>query len=137
MSAAPRTPTAAGRFRAAAETLDMAAAAQLSEHVTFHSPVTFHPFVGRETVAALLAIVGGIFEDFRYTDELHADSTTALVFRARVGNRELEGIDLLREGADGLIEDFTVLIRPLSGLAAFAEVMGERVAAAGLATSRG
>jgi hypothetical protein len=137
MSTAREAATAAARFRAAVESLDMSgAAATLSDDVTFHSPVTFHPFVGRETVAALLEIVGGIFEDFRYTDELTAGSTTALVFRASVGDRELEGIDLLREGPDGLIDDFTVLLRPLSGLAAFAEVMGERVTAAGLQPTR-
>jgi SnoaL-like domain len=128
----------ASRFRVAVEALDVAAASELlSAQVTFHSPVTFHPFVGRETVTALLEIVARTFEDFRYTDELEAGATVALVFRARVGSRELEGIDLLRVGDDGLVEDFTVLIRPLSGLAAFAEVMGRRVAEAGLQTSRG
>ena len=138
MSPAEPGPSVAHRFRAAVEALDMRSVAPLlAEDVIFHSPVTFHPFVGRETVAALLEIVGGLFEDFRYTDELGAGVTTALVFRARVGDRELEGIDLLRAGDDGLIEDFTVLLRPLSGLAAFAQIMGERVAAAGLTTTRG
>jgi hypothetical protein len=138
MSAAEQGTSGARRFRAAVEALEMRAIAPLlAEDVTFHSPVTFHPFIGRETVTALIEIVGELLEDFRYTDELSAGATTALVFRARVGDRELEGIDLLREGADGLIEDFTVLIRPLSGLAPFAAAMGERVVAAGLTTERG
>jgi hypothetical protein len=131
------TSSAAKRFRTAVEALEIRAVGPLlAEDVTFHSPVTFHPFVGRETVTALVEIVGGLLEDFRYTDELRAGATTALVFRARIGDRELEGIDLIREGADGLIEDFTVLMRPLSGLAPFAEAMGERVVAAGLTTTR-
>ena len=58
------------------------------------------------------------------------------MFRASVGNRELEGIDLLRFNADGLIGDFTVFIRPLSALVPFAQAMGEKAAAAGLQTSR-
>ena len=56
----------------------------------------------------------------------------ALIFRARVGDRELEGMDLVRIGADGLIDDFTVMIRPLSGLVALAQTLGPKVEAAGL-----
>lgn len=138
MSAAPdQDASVAARFRAAVETGDVSrVSGLLAEQITFHSPITFHPFVGREVVTALLSIVVELFEDFRYTDELITGATAALVFRARVGDRELEGIDLLREGDDGLIEDFTVLIRPLSGLTTFAEAMAERVAAAGIGTTR-
>jgi hypothetical protein len=118
-------------FRAAVESWDIDAARELlAPDIVFHSPVTFHPFVGRETVGDLLAIVAKTFENFRYIDELAGEGTHELVFRAEVGGRELEGIDLLR------IADFTVMIRPLSGLVPFAQRMGEQVQAAGLATAR-
>ncbi len=128
---------AASRFRAAVESGDVTAAqALLAEGIVFHSPVTFHPFVGRETVSRLLGIVGETFEDFRYTDELETDGAHALIFRAAIGGREIEGIDLLRLDEDGLIGDFTVMLRPLSGLLPFAEAMGEKVTQAGLQTTR-
>jgi len=128
---------AAASFRRAVEGLDLEAAHELlAEDIVFHSPVTFHPFVGRETVARLLAIVADTFEDFRYTDELEADGAHALIFRASIDGRELEGIDLLRFDGDGLIADFTVMIRPMSGLVPFAQAMGEKVMAAGLQTTR-
>jgi hypothetical protein len=92
--------------------------------------------VGRETVSRLLAIVADTFEDFRYTDELEMDGGHALIFRATVAARELEGIDLLRFDADGLIADFTVMVRPMSGLVPFAQTMAEKVTAVGLTTSR-
>ena len=124
-------------FRAAVESWDIDAARELlAPDIVFHSPVTFHPFMGRETVGDLLAIVAKTFENFRYIDELAGEGTHELVFRAEVGGRELEGIDLLRIGEDGLIADFTVMIRPLSGLVPFAQRMGEQVQAAGLATAR-
>jgi hypothetical protein len=127
----------AARFRAAVETLDIDAAGQLlADDVVFHSPATFHPFVGRETVTQLLGLVAQTFEDFRYTDELRADGAHVLVFRAAIGGRELEGIDLLRLDEDGLIADFTVMLRPISGLLPFAQAMGEKVAQAGLQTTR-
>jgi hypothetical protein len=127
----------AAAFRAAVERMDVEAiSSQLAEDVVFHSPVTFHPFLGRKDVTRLLELVSQTFSDFRYTDELTVDGAEALVFRASVGNRELEGIDLLRFNEDGLISDFTVFIRPLSALVPFAQAMGEKAAAAGLQTSR-
>jgi hypothetical protein len=129
---------AASAFRAAVEAEDIEAARDLlGEDIVFHSPATFHPFVGRETVGRLLEIVSQTFEDFRYTDELEAPGGVhALIFRAAIDGRELEGIDLLRLGEDGLIADFTVMLRPISGLVPFAQAMGEKVQAAGLATTR-
>jgi hypothetical protein len=128
----------AGAFRAAVEQRDMeAATALLAADVAFHSPATFHPFVGRETVRGLLEIVADTFEDFRYTDELTGeDGTHALIFRAAIDGREIEGIDVLRCDAEGLIEDFTVMLRPLSGLLPFSQAMGEKLAQAGLQTTR-
>ena len=129
--------SAAQRFRAAVETGDIGAVAELlAADIVFHSPVTFHPFVGRETVVGLLEQVAQVFEDFRYTDELQAGDAYALIFRANVGDREVEGIDLLRFDEQELICDFTVMLRPLSGLIPFAQEMGERAASAGLQTTR-
>jgi hypothetical protein len=121
-------------FRAAVEAGDVdAALATLAPDVIFHSPAVFHPYAGQETVGALLRLVFETFEDFRYTDELQgADGTHALIFRARVGEREVEGLDLLRDDADGRVADFTVMIRPLSGLLALAQALGPKVEAAGL-----
>jgi SnoaL-like domain len=130
--------SAAAPFRDAVERMDIEAVASLlAKDVCFHSPVTFHPFVGREDVTRLLELVSQTFSDFRYTDELTVEGAEALVFRATVGDREIEGIDLLRFDGDGLISDFTVFLRPLSGLVPFAQAMGEKVAAAGLQTTRG
>jgi hypothetical protein len=127
----------AAAFRAAVEAGDLGAAHELfAQDIVFHSPITFHPFIGRETVTRLLGLVEQTFEDFRYTDELQADGAHALIFRASVEGRELEGIDLLRFDDDGLIADFTVMLRPLSGLMPFAQAMGEKVAQAGLQTTR-
>ena len=129
--------TAAARFRTAVESMDIDAAGELlAPDVVFHSPATFHPFVGRETVTELLGLVAQTFEDFRYTDELETDGAHVLVFRAAIDGRELEGIDLLRFDEEGLIADFTVMLRPISGLLPFAQAMGEKVAQAGLQTTR-
>ena len=127
----------ASAFRTAVERQDIEAVRELlAADIVFHSPVTFHPFLGRDTVMGLLSLVSQTFEDFRYTDELAMDGAHALIFKANVAGKELEGIDLLRFDEDGLIADFTVMLRPLSGLIPFAQIMGEKTAAAGVLTTR-
>ncbi len=116
-------------FRAAVEQRDHAAVvALLAPDVTFFSPVAFKPFAGRATVGEVLRIVLDVFEDFTYVDELDGDGTHALVFTASVGGKQLQGLDHLRLDAVGLIAEFTVMVRPLSGVVALAEAMGPRVA---------
>ena len=115
--------------RAAIEAGDIdALAALLSDDVVFNSPVAFHPFVGRATVAEVLANVLEVFTDFVYVDELEGDGTHGLVFTAGVGGRAVQGLDHLRFDDAGLVSEFTVMVRPLSGVIALAEAMGPRVA---------
>ena len=137
MSSTSQTHPSAAAFRSAVESWDIEAITQLlAPDVVFHSPVTFHPFLGRETVTKLLGLVAQTFENFRYTDELDTDGAHALIFRASIEGKELEGIDLLRFDEEGLIADFTVMLRPLSGLIPFAQAMGAKATAAGVQTTR-
>jgi hypothetical protein len=104
-----------------------AALATIADDVVFRSPAVHQPYHGKEQVAGILRVVATVFENFRYTAEWRDGRTTILFFEANVGNRELQGIDILEEDADGLVERFTVMIRPLSGLQAVAAAMAERL----------
>jgi hypothetical protein len=116
-------------FRAAVEAGDRAAmTSALAPDVVFNSPIKHRPFEGREAVGVLFGALIETFEDFRYTDQFETeDGAKALVFRARVRDRELEGIDILRFDGDGLIADFTVMVRPLTGAIALAEEVGAKL----------
>jgi hypothetical protein len=115
-------------FRRAVEAGDLPAMVDcLAADVTFHSPVTFKPFEGRDTVAVVLGAVLEVFDDFRYTDEVEGDDMLVLIFRARVGDRDVQGVDILRFDADALIEDFTVMARPLSAALALRDAMGKQL----------
>ncbi|MNY75188.1 hypothetical protein D3C86_2144020 [compost metagenome] len=52
-----------------------------------------------------------------------------LEFSAKVGEKELKGIDLIRFNEQGRIVEFEVMVRPLSGLQALGEQMGQRLGA--------
>jgi hypothetical protein len=104
-----------------------AALATIADDVVFRSPAVHTPYHGKEQVDGILRLVATVFENFRYTNEWRDGATTILFFEANVGDRELQGIDILEENADGLVERFTVMIRPLSGLLAVAETMRSRL----------
>jgi hypothetical protein len=83
-------------FTSAVESWDRdALAAALADDVSFRSPVVFKPYEGREATLAVLDAVSRVFEDFTYIDRIEGERTAALIFRARVGERELEGLDHL------------------------------------------
>jgi hypothetical protein len=118
-------------FRAAVEAQDMnAAAALLSDDVVFRSPVVFKPYRGREAVAQLLHAVSQVFEDFSYLREIGSEDAAdhALVFQARVGDRQIEGCDFLHMDDHGSIDELVVMVRPLSATLALAEAMQAQLA---------
>lgn len=118
-------------FRAAVESHDLdALRAALHPDVVFRSPAVFTPYEGVEQTMELLSHVIEVFEDFEYTDELEGDGTHALIFKARVGDKQVEGLDHLTLDSDGLVIVLTVMVRPLSGLIALAQAMGARLEAA-------
>jgi hypothetical protein len=120
-------------FRAAIEAGDLPGAlALLADDVVFRSPVVFKPYHGRAAVAPILAAVAQVFEEFRYVREIGGPGARdhALLFEARVGDRHLEGCDFLHTADDGLIDQFAVMVRPLSATLALAEAMQARLAPA-------
>jgi hypothetical protein len=104
-----------------------AALATIADDVVFRSPAVHKPYHGKEQVGGILRLVATVFENFRYTAEWRDGATAILFFEANVGDRELQGVDILEENRDGLIERFTVMIRPLSGLQAVAAAMAARI----------
>jgi hypothetical protein len=117
-------------FRKAVEERDEAAIqAMLAETVVFTSPVAFKPYVGKPITAAILRGVLRIFEDFHYVREIHDSNSRdhAFVFEAKISGgsgKKITGCDFLHFNDDGLIDDFMVMVRPLSGATALSEAMG-------------
>ncbi|MCH0565944.1 MULTISPECIES: nuclear transport factor 2 family protein [unclassified Streptomyces] len=121
-------------FRKAVETQDHAAVeALLAEDVVFTSPVAFKPYPGKAITAAILRGVSRVFEDFTYVREIaNPDGRDhAFVFTATVGGKQIQGCDFLHFDEDGKIDDFLVMVRPLSAAMALSDAMGaqfERIA---------
>lgn len=118
-------------FRKAVEEQDAAAmAALLADDVVFTSPVAFKPYPGKPITAAILRGVLRVFEDFRYIREIHDENghDHALVFETVVSGKKITGCDFIHTNDDGLIDDFMVMVRPLSGATALSEAMAAQFA---------
>jgi len=113
-------------FRQAVEQGDLAATEDLfAEDVVFTSPVAFKPYPGKAITVAILRGVARVFQNLTYVREIaSADGRDhALMFEATVQGREVHGCDFLHMNEDGLIDELTVMVRPLSAATALAEAM--------------
>jgi hypothetical protein len=95
----------------------------------FRSPMANTPYASAPALMLALNTVIQVFEDFAYHRQLASDDglDVVLEFSARVGDRNLKGIDFIRFDAQGLIREFEVMVRPLGGLQALGAEMGRRL----------
>ncbi|GAA1099606.1 nuclear transport factor 2 family protein [Pseudonocardia alni] len=115
---------AAARFRAAIEAGDLDAAVALCrDDVEFRSPVVHRPYRGREALRPILGAVFTVFGGFHYVAGYSGDDGHVLEFAATVGEREVQGVDILRTDEEGRIRELTVLVRPLSAAVALRDRM--------------
>ena len=97
----------------------------------FRSPMAHTPYASAQAVSLILNAVMNVFSDFTYHRQLATEDGLSVVleFSANVGDKALKGIDLIEFDSTGLIVDFEVMVRPLSGLQALGTEMGQRLGA--------
>jgi hypothetical protein len=136
------------RFRAAVEARDMSGFDEIfAPDVRLVSPVTFTPFEGRPAVRGLINVLMRTFTEFRYVGELAGEARLGaegplvpshiLIFRAVVAGKQVHGIDLIQPGPSGLIEELTVMVRPLSAVTALGDAVLAGLQADGLVPAGG
>jgi hypothetical protein len=103
--------------------------ALLADDVVFHSPVINDPvFEGRDSVAALLAMILNAITVDEHTHELGDDRAGILVSNGRVLGKPIKTTTLLELDTDGKIREIWVMVRPLTGVVAIAEAIGSQLA---------
>jgi limonene-1,2-epoxide hydrolase len=119
-------------FRAAVAQHDLDAVMKVfADEVTFHSPIVFKPYHGKDELRFVLSGVMQVLEDLHYVGEYRSDEGVVLHFHARVGDREVDGVDMLHLRSDGLCDDFTVMVRPYSAASLLRDRMAALLEAAG------
>lgn len=101
----------------------------LAENATFHSPVVHTPQRGIDLTLAYLTAADTVFGNgsFAYVRTLVDGDNAMLEFTAEIDGIHVNGIDLIHWNADGLIDDFKVMVRPLKAINMLWKMMGEQL----------
>jgi hypothetical protein len=125
-------PAPLARWHQIVESKDFAALDELlAEGAVFQSPVVHTPQVGKQITgmylkaAAMMLLSGG---SFRYVNEWWNDSSAVLEFEVEVSGILVNGVDMIFWNAEGEIERFKVMIRPLKAVNLVHEAMGKLLA---------
>ncbi len=109
---------------------DVAALAPLlAPDVELGAPPYWDALRGAALVQHLLGLIVETIEGFTYHREWRAGSELALEFRGRVGELELQGIDLISLDATGRIRRFDVPMRPVNAVIALRDAIKPRMVA--------
>jgi len=99
----------------------------LADDAVFHSPVVHRPQEGKALtklyLSAAIMVLGG--SDFRYVREVIGQSDAVLEFTAELNGIHINGVDMIHWNADGKIDDFKVMIRPLKAVNLLHQLMGQ------------
>lgn len=101
----------------AASPPDRSPASRISSPTTSSSaaPWPSSPTPGKAITQAILNGVARVFEDFHYVGQIEDGRRSVLEFEATVDGKSVHGIDMITIDDEGLITEFTVMVRPMSG----------------------
>ena len=119
-------PAALAAWHALVEAGDPARLADLlADDVVFRSPAVFRPQEGKAlTTMYLTGALTVLGPTLRYVDEWFDERSAVLEFEADLDGAYVQGVDMMRWGADDRLTSFTVMVRPLKGLQALVTKMG-------------
>jgi hypothetical protein len=100
----------------------------LRDDVRIGAPPYWQKLQGRALVQHLLGLIVHTIEDFTYHREWREGRELALEFTGRVGELELQGIDLITLDGEGRIANLDVLMRPINGVIALREKIAPQMA---------
>ena len=101
----------------------------LADEVSIGSPPYWQRIAGRDVVHFLLGVILQSIEEFTYHREWQHGNELALEFTGRVGDVELQGIDLITLDERLAIAKLDVLIRPISAIEALQAVVAPQMTA--------
>ena len=90
----------------------------LADDAVFHSPVVHTPQRGKQLVKLYLNAAAMTLYDsnFTYVREVVGESDAFLEFTAELQGIHINAVDIIHWNADGKIDDFKVMIRPLKAV---------------------
>jgi hypothetical protein len=101
----------------------------LADDVVFESPAVHAPQVGKAVTKKYLQAACDVLlnDAFRYVGEWRGPDSVVLEFQTKLGDVELNGVDLIHWNAEQRIDRFKVMVRPVKALQALIPLMASRL----------
>lgn len=103
----------------------------LADDVVFESPAVHTPQVGKAVTRKYLQAACDVLlnDAFRYVGEWRGPDSVVLEFQTRLGDVELNGVDMIHWNAEQRIDRFKVMVRPFKAIQALIPLMAARLQA--------
>ena len=98
----------------------------MADDILLKTPLATAPFKGKAAIRPVVEALLGVVDRFDFREVLQGPQHVAAFFGITVGSEELDGVDYWRLNDAGLIQEMTVLWRPLPAIVA----VHDRLAAA-------
>lgn len=107
--------------------------ALLADDVVFESPVVHTPQAGKAITLKYLQSAGVVLggEGFHYLGEWLGDRSAVLEFATVIDGIKVNGVDMIWWNAEGKINRFKVMVRPLKAINMLHAMMGAQLARTG------
>ena len=102
--------------------------AMIAPDAVFRSPAVHTPQDGRDVVCAYLgAALVVLGPELRYTGTWQRENDAVLHFHTVIDGLQVEGIDMITWDDEGVITEFTVMIRPFKALEVVIAAMAKQL----------
>ncbi len=101
-------------FTAAMQRKDLEAMlTHMADDVTLNTPLAAEPVRGKAAIRSVVGPLLGVVDSFDFREVMQGPDHVSSFFKVAVGPDELDGMDYWRLDEAGLIQEMTVLWRPL------------------------
>ena len=106
-------------FTAAMQRKDLEAMlTHMADDIVLNTPLRAEPVRGKGAIRQVVGALLGVVDKFDFREIMQGPQHVSSFFRVTVGPNELDGMDYWRISEAGLIQEMTVLWRPLPAIAA-------------------
>ena len=88
----------------------------MAEDIVLNTPLAAEPVKGKAAVRQVVGALLGVVDSFDFREIMQGPQHISSFFELRVGKLRLDGMDLWRVNEAGLIQEMTVLWRPLPAI---------------------
>ncbi|MGA7225299.1 MAG: nuclear transport factor 2 family protein [Candidatus Acidiferrales bacterium] len=90
----------------------------MTDDIVLNTPLVAEPVKGKAAIRPVVTALLAVVDEFDFRETLQGPEHVSEFFKITLGSLKLDAMDFWRLNKDGLIQEMTVLWRPLPAIAA-------------------